>query len=84
MSINATLTNVAADYHLVSRVAVNGSPLRNEFKFETMENTVPVKIVSVERNNATSPEGKFLALREDGEDFEEDTFILQVNSCSQS
>ena len=48
------------------------------------EKTVPVKIVSVERNNATSPEGKFLALREDGKDFEEDTFILQVNSCSQS
>ena len=54
------------------------------FTTQTKEKTVPVKIVSVERNNATSPEGKFLALREDGEDFEEDTFILQVNSCSQS
>ena len=46
------------------------------------EKTVPVKIVSVERNDAKSPEGKFLALREDGEDFGEDTFILQVNSCN--
>ena len=47
------------------------------------EKTVPVKIVSVERNNATSPEGIYLALRERN-NFEEDTFIFQVNSCSKS
>ena len=36
----------------------------------------------VERNDAKSPEGKFLALREDGEDFVhgKTLLILQVNS----
>ena len=32
------------------------------------------------KDTIVSPEGIFLALREDGEDFEEDTFVLQVLS----
>ena len=51
------------------------------FTARKKEKTVPVKIVSSERTDNDSPEGKFLAIRE-GKKLEDEAFVLQVNSCS--
>ena len=51
------------------------------FTARKKEKTVSVKIVSSERTENDSPEGKFLAIRE-GKKLEDEAFVLQVNSCS--
>ena len=51
------------------------------FTARKKEKTVSVKIVSSERTDNNSPEGKFLAIRE-GKKLEDEAFVLQVNSCS--
>ncbi len=51
------------------------------FAARKKEKTVSVKIVSSERTNNDSPEGKYLAIRE-GKKLKDEAFVLQVNSCS--